>query len=166
MSISHGARLIDDAATSPSYREVILDYKVCYADTDAGGVVYHARYIEMVERARNKLMQLAGFSFASLSKEHDTQLVVHKIEAVYHASAFLEDELQLKTSLSVCRAARTVWQTEVMRDDVALASISIEMVALHVSNRRLRMHPDCLVLQLAKFVMPPSGVVIEDYPIV
>lgn len=141
----------------PLNDDAVLHYIVCYADTDAGGVVYHARYIEMVERARNRVMNLAGFTFAELSREHDTLLIVHKVNAVYHAPSFLDDHLQLKSRLTACEAARSIWLTEVRRDNVLLAEVSIEMVALHDSTRRLRPHPAILLERLAPFVsIPPA----------
>jgi acyl-CoA thioester hydrolase len=133
--------------------DLTLDYIVCYADTDAGGVVYHARYIEMVERARNKLMYLAGFSFATLGRQYQVMLIVHKVEAVYHAPAFLEDKLQLTSRITRCRPSRTVWVTDVTKDGVLIASITIEMVALHTVTRRLAKHPDAFLEALAPFVV-------------
>ncbi|GEM_PF-2285645 len=32
-------------------------FAIAYADTDAGGIVYHGRYIEIAERARMDLQQ-------------------------------------------------------------------------------------------------------------
>lgn len=138
-------------AVTPEHDESDLRYKVCYADTDAGGVVYHARYIEMVERARNRLMNVAGFSFAELKDRHDTLLVVHQVNGIYHAPAFLEDCLTLRTSVAVCKPSRTVWLTQVMRDDLLLATVSIDIVALYASTRQLRAHPELLLEKLALF---------------
>lgn len=131
-----------------------LHYTVCYADTDAGGVVYHARYIDMVERARNKLMYAAGFSFAMLAEQYQVMLIVHRVEAVYHAPAVLEDRLQLKSRLTECRAARSVWVTDVTRDDVLIASITIEIVALHTVTRRLTRHPEAFLERLSPYLAP------------
>lgn len=131
-----------------------LHYTICYADTDAGGVVYHARYIEMVERARNKLMNIAGFTFSMLAQEYQVMLIVHRVEAVYHAPALLEDRLQLKSRLTDCRPSRSVWVTDVRRDDVPIATVTIEMVALHTATRRLTRHPDAFLERLAPYLVP------------
>jgi acyl-CoA thioester hydrolase len=131
-----------------------LHYTVCYADTDAGGVVYHARYIDMVERARNKLMYAAGFTFAMLAEQYQVMLIVHRVEAVYHAPAVLEDRLQLRSRLTDCRAARSVWVTDVTRDDVLIASITIEIVALHTVTRRLARHPEAFLERLSPYLVP------------
>ncbi|HSK41895.1 MAG TPA: thioesterase family protein [Arenibaculum sp.] len=131
-----------------------LHYTVCYADTDAGGVVYHGRYIEMVERARNKLMNVAGFTFSMLEQQYQVMLIVHKTQAVYHAPAVLEDQLQLKSRLTKCRASRSVWVTDVTRDGTLIASVTIEIVALHTATRQLALHPNAFLERLAPYVVP------------
>jgi acyl-CoA thioester hydrolase len=144
-------------------QETLVRHRVCYADTDAGGVVYHSRYIELAEHARNRLMYHVGFSFASLLKEHQVQLMVHKVEAVYHAPALLEDELGLRATIRECRPSRSVWRTEVHRHDVGgpqrelVAVIHIEMVAWDASSRRLTRHPDALLQALAPHVVAPPA---------
>lgn len=128
-----------------------LVHSVSYADTDAGGVVYHGRYIEMAERARNRLMRKAGFSFASLGERYDTMLVMHKIAATYHVPAFLEDELQLRTRVPVCKASRSVWLTEVWRQAQLVATIELQIVCVCVSTRQLARHPAPFVEALAAY---------------
>ena len=118
-----------------------LCHSVSYADTDAGGVVYHGRYIEMAERARNRLMRMAGFSFASLKDQHDVMLVMHKVVATYHAPAHLEDELRLLTQVPVCKRSRSVWVTEMRLGTTLLATIELQIVCLSVSARQIAPHP-------------------------
>lgn len=131
---------------------IALPYTVCYADTDAGGVVYHARYVEMAERARNRLLALAGFSLDMLAREYETLLVVHRLSVTYHAPARLEDELMLNAVLTDCGVARSIWFTKVMRADAELACVTAEVVALHSTTRHLRMHPSILLDRLQPFV--------------
>jgi acyl-CoA thioester hydrolase len=128
-----------------------LHHKVCYADTDAGGVVYHARYIEMVERSRNRVMYAAGYSFAELAQAHQVMLIVHKVQATYLAPAFLEDDLSLSSRLSACRPSRTVWETEVRRGETLLATVSMDMVALDTVTRRLARMPEAFLAALRPF---------------
>lgn len=131
----------------------VLNYHVSYPDTDAAGVINHGRYIDMAERARHDLLKQAGLSYASLSQEHDTLLVVHKINATYHASGVLEDSLQISTGLSLCSAARTVWVTRIHRAATLLATVTAELAALHASTKIIRRHPDILLSKLAPFAL-------------
>lgn len=129
-----------------------LCYTVAYPDTDAAGVVFHGRYLEMAERARNHVVNLAGFSYASLAREHDTMLTVHKVEAIYHGSGVLEDRLKIQTKLIHSGAARTVWLTEIVRESAVLVTVRAEIVALYASTRGVRQYPQALLNALAPYV--------------
>lgn len=61
-----------------------MNYSVFYADTDAGNIVYHGRYIEMSDLARNMPMNVAEFTFSMLARQYQVMLTVRKAEAVYH----------------------------------------------------------------------------------
>ncbi len=137
--------------------DLTIHHRVCYADTDAGGVVYHARYIEFAELARNRLMYQAGFSFASLMKEHQVQLMVHKVNAVYHAPAMLEDDITLRTAIGDCRPSRSVWVTEARRGDELLAVISLDMIAWNTGTRQLTRHPEAFLQALESYRAEPAA---------
>src|SRR5262249_39725964 len=132
--------------------DATLKYLVCYADTDAGGIVYHGRFLEMVERARNRVMYGAGLSFGQLADEYGIMLIVHRAEAVYYAPAGLEDHLELKSRLTACQASRSIWVTDVRRDNMLLARVTIEMVALDIKSRQLARHPDAVIQKLTPYV--------------
>ncbi|WP_126282449.1 acyl-CoA thioesterase [Burkholderia stagnalis] len=137
--------------------DTTLDYEVGYADTDAGGIVYHARYIEMAERARNRLMRAAGYSFARLA-EDGALFIVRRVEAVYHAPAWLEDTLTLRARIASVTVSRSVWVTDVTRDGAPVAQITIEMVAVDRATRRAVPHPAALIECLAPYAAQPAGV--------
>lgn len=132
--------------------DTTLKYLVCYADTDAGGIVYHARFLDMVERARNRVMYSAGLSFRHLADEYGIMLIVHRVEAVYYAPAALEDHLELKSRLTSCQPSRSIWLTDVRRENMLLARITIEMVALDIASRQLARHPDAVIEKLMPYV--------------
>lgn len=141
------------ALSAPSNGACVLNYHVSYPDTDAAGVINHGRYIDMAERSRHDLLRKAGLSYASLSQEHDTLLVVHKIHATYHASGVLEDNLQISTALSLCSSARTVWVTHIRSTATLLATVTAELAALHAGTKLIRRHPDILLSRLAPFAV-------------
>jgi acyl-CoA thioester hydrolase len=146
-------------SNSSSIPDTTVTHRVCYADTDAGGIVYHARYIELVEQARNQLMYLAGFSFAGLARDHGVALIVRKVVADYRAPAFLEDELRMRSRIVQCQPSRSVWVTDVRRGEDLLATITIEMVAADPATRQLARHPEPLLQALSRFLddAPAAG---------
>ena len=44
--------------------------RVYFEDTDAGGVVYHARYLAFFERARTELLRAMGIHQQELKDKH------------------------------------------------------------------------------------------------
>lgn len=69
--------------------------RVYYEDTDAGGIVYYANYLNFFERARTEWLRAAGIGQQMLAESHGLMFVVKNIAVDYHASAKLDDELKL-----------------------------------------------------------------------
>ena len=70
--------------------------RVYYEDTDAGGVVYHARYLHFFERARTEYLRTLNFSQQSLLQEQQLAFVVKTMSIDYCIPAKLDDILLLK----------------------------------------------------------------------
>jgi acyl-CoA thioester hydrolase len=71
--------------------------RIYYADTDAGGVVYHGAYLDMAERARTELLREAGIPHATLQAEHDCLFMVRRANLEYLRPARLDDMLTITT---------------------------------------------------------------------
>ncbi len=71
--------------------------RVYYDDTDAGGVVYHANYLRMAERARTEALRDLGIPHAELSSQHGLFFVVRRVKLDYVAPARLDDSLSVIT---------------------------------------------------------------------
>lgn len=73
--------------------------RVYYDDTDAGGIVYHATYLRMAERARTEALRELGVAHAELIAGHGLVFVVRHAELDYRAPARLDDALVVVSSL-------------------------------------------------------------------
>ena len=73
--------------------------RVYYAETDAGGVVYHARYLNFLERGRTEMMRDCGFDLAAHSRETGGAFVLAEANLKYKAPARLDDELIVETGV-------------------------------------------------------------------
>ena len=67
--------------------------RVYYADTDAGGVVYHANYLRFAERARTEALRDMGIPHAEMVSLHGLMFMVRRIKVDYLGSARLDDSL-------------------------------------------------------------------------
>ena len=61
--------------------------RVYYEDTDAGGVVYHARYLHFLERARTEYLRTFNFSQQVLLAENKSAFVVKSMNVDYRIPA-------------------------------------------------------------------------------
>ncbi len=71
------------------YKKHVFNFHIAYADTDAGGIVYHARYIEIAERARMDWMDF------TMPENGDVGFVLHKLSMKYIRPLRLGDKFQV-----------------------------------------------------------------------
>jgi acyl-CoA thioester hydrolase len=71
--------------------------RIYYADTDAGGVVYHANYLTFAEHARTECLRARGIPHALMTAEHDCLFMVRRVDLEYLRPARLDDMLTITT---------------------------------------------------------------------
>jgi acyl-CoA thioester hydrolase len=71
--------------------------KVYYEDTDAGGVVYYANYLNFLERARTEAITSIGLSNKKIKEDFGSLIIVKSCNINYKMSANLEDELSIRS---------------------------------------------------------------------
>ncbi len=81
-----------------------LPVRVYYEDTDAGGVVYHARYLHFLERARTEWLRQFGFNQIEL-KEQSTVFVVRDMTLKFVKPARLDDLLTVTVEVTAVKNA-------------------------------------------------------------
>lgn len=74
-------------------------FAIAYADTDAGGIVYHGRYIEIAERARMDVLR--GIKYP----DGDVGFVVRDLNIRYIKPLFLADTVVVETAVTKLGAA-------------------------------------------------------------
>lgn len=70
-------------------------FYVYYSETDAGGVVYHTKYIEFCEKCRTDFLRKLEFNQSELLKDYNIGFVVSSINANFKMSAKLDDYLKV-----------------------------------------------------------------------
>lgn len=79
--------------------------RVYFEDTDTAGIVYHANYLKYMERARTEWLRRLGMTSRQLIDTEDAVFVVHHVTMDFHRPAFLDDLLELHTSVPLMRGA-------------------------------------------------------------
>lgn len=75
-----------------------LEKKVYYHDTDCGGVVYYARYLEFLEDARTEFCLSKGVDLGEWFSK-GVSFVVVRIELDYKSPARYAEKLNVRTSI-------------------------------------------------------------------
>jgi acyl-CoA thioester hydrolase len=116
-----------------------LKIRVYYEDTDAGGVVYHARYLGFAERGRSEMLRDAGFEHARLFNEGGTAFAVVGLSVSYKSPARLDDLLTVRTWLSRVGGASMEMKQEVWCEDRLLAELNVTLVCVDRSFKAVRL---------------------------
>ena len=102
--------------------------KVYYEDTDAGGVVYYANYLKYLERARTEALTNIGLSNLKIKDNFEALIIVKSCNIDYKKSAFLEDELNIKSHIiSITKTSFTMSQT-VIKNKIVIAEAKVHLV--------------------------------------
>lgn len=93
-------------------------FAIAYADTDAGGIVYHGRYIEIAERARMDILR--GIKFP----DGDVGFVVRDLSIRYVHPLFLSDTVIVETTVTKLGAASLSVEQKFVKDGVICAILT------------------------------------------
>jgi acyl-CoA thioester hydrolase len=110
--------------------------RVYFEDTDAGGVVYHARYLNFFERARTEMLRAMGVSQTELREKHGYIWVVLDIAVKFKQAARLDDELLVTAQLQWVKGVRQGFRQEMTRqsDNAVVATAELSAVMLHADS--------------------------------
>ncbi len=74
-------------------------FRVYYEDTDAGGVVYHANYLNFFERTRTEWLRSKGLQQSVMRDEANVILAIRNINIDFVLPARLDDLLTVSTEV-------------------------------------------------------------------
>lgn len=114
-------------------------FRVYYEDTDAGGIVYHARYLAFAERARAEALRALGIEVGKLAREEDIAFVVHGLNIKYHAPLILDEVLCVETSLLDMKASSLHLRQSIVnlsKESLLSVTLDVELVCLRMSRMK------------------------------
>ena len=121
-----------------------LPIRVYFQDTDAGGVVYHASYVNFMERARTEWLRGFGFTSSGLIKELGVMFVVRSLKLDYLKPALLDDMLSVSAQLKEVGRSRITLHQSMMRGDEILVEGEIHLVCVTADSFKPVSVPDVL----------------------
>lgn len=110
--------------------------RIYYQDTDAGGVVYHANYLSIAERARTEALREMGAPHAEMVVRFGVLFVVHRVSLLYQRPARIDELITIETEFSELRGASVTLRQEFLRDSDSLAVLEVGLGCARVSDGR------------------------------
>ncbi|OTP92052.1 tol-pal system-associated acyl-CoA thioesterase [Gilliamella apicola] len=121
--------------------------RVYYEDTDAGGVVYHARYLAFYERARTEMLRQLDINQQTLLQE-GIAFVVKKMDISYDFPARLDDMLTISTQVEQIRKASIIFKQTILNQNKQIISNADVIIAcVNMTKMKPCALPKLLVLE-------------------
>lgn len=99
--------------------------RVYFEDTDFSGVVYHARYLHFMERARSDMLACVGIDQRKVHAEGQGAYAVTEMHIKYRRAAVFDDALLVVSTVEAVRAASCDIHQTVMRGDEILTEARV-----------------------------------------
>ncbi len=128
-----------------------LPVRIYYSDTDAGGIVYHSRYLDMTEHGRTEFLRFLGGHQKKILTEQKIGFVVKSIHIDYKRPGVLDDLLHVKTTVSKCERVTLVFHQDVCRGEEILASLDVKVCSVSMETLRPLPIPDEIKKEILTF---------------
>ncbi len=113
-----------------------IPIRVYWEDTDAGGVVYHARYVAFLERARSDWMRALGHGQQAMRDGHGLVFAVHSMRMDFLKPARLDDLLDATVEVLRVGRASMVFAQRIVRGGELLLTAEVKIAALRAADFR------------------------------
>ena len=111
--------------------------RVYFSETDAEGIVYHTKYLDFAEHGRTELLReiFPELSQRELQKE-GVIFVVKNISIDYRMPGFLDDLLDIYTTVEVKGHFSVLFNQEIKRGDDILAVVMVKAASVSAETKR------------------------------
>ncbi len=113
-------------------------FRVYYEDTDAGGVVFYANYLKFIERGRTEYLRELGFEQSIQTKEKNLVFVVRSLSADYLSPAFLDDMIEVQTSIKLIKNASLIFAQKILNLEKNTVLFNAEVKVVSVLKNNLK----------------------------
>ena len=121
--------------------------RVYYEDTDAGGIVYHARYLYFLERARTEWLRSLGFNQSTL-KQQNTIFVVRDMGLKFVQPAQLDDELAVTVNVTQFKKASIKVVQTILCQGKTMLQADVTIACLNASTFKPQAMPQSILSTL------------------
>ncbi len=134
------------------YKTFIHNVKIYYEDTDSGGVVYYANYLKYFERARTEALLTIGLSNLKIKAEFNCLIIVKSCNIEYKKSAYLEDNLTIKSFISSVTKTSFVMDQTIYKDDLLIVDAKTHLVFVNKIGKPTKI-PDIVLNNFEPYIL-------------
>jgi acyl-CoA thioester hydrolase len=102
-----------------------MKIRVYYEDTDAGGIVYHTRYINFCERARSEIFFECNMQPGDGA---NSGFVVRDIKASFLATSTLGDIVEVTSKILKLKNSSMILLQEIYKEEIKIFTMEILLV--------------------------------------
>ena len=134
------------------HKTFIHNVKIYYEDTDSGGVVYYANYLKYFERARTEALLTIGLSNLKIKAEFNCLIIVKSCNIEYKKSAYLEDNLTIKSFISSVTKTSFVMDQTIYKDDLLIVDAKTHLVFVNKIGKPIKI-PDIVLNNFDPYIL-------------
>jgi tol-pal system-associated acyl-CoA thioesterase len=127
--------------------EFIYPLRIHIEDTDFTGLVYHANYLNFMERARSEWLEKLGYGI-TWQREQELYFLVHSLQMTFLKPARLHELVEVVTRVKEARAASIIFDQylrSAQSNDKILCKAEIKIACVDDSMRPRRLPKACLL---------------------
>ncbi len=117
-----------------------LAQRVYFEDTDFSGRVYHARYLQFMERGRSDYLRLLGIHHNALARD-GLAFAVRHMEIDFLKPASIDDVIIVRTAPVEASGAQVVLAQEVLCGAELLIRAKVTVALIGANGRAVRLPP-------------------------
>ena len=117
-----------------------IKIRVYYEDTDAGGIVYHSRYLNFAERARTEFLRKINLEQQVIKEKYGTIFVVKSLKIDYLNFARLDDLLLIKTNICDLNKAKVNFQQLIYKEKSIITKLKVTVCCINNNRKISRMN--------------------------
>lgn len=118
--------------------------RVYFEDTDAGGIVYHARYLYFLERARTEWLRDLGFNQSEL-KQQNVMFVVRDMNIKWQKPAMLDEPLDISVSIVEAKKASLKMQQIISTTTEQKVQADVTIACIDAMNKKPMAIPRAII---------------------
>lgn len=113
--------------------------RVYYEDTDAGGIVYHSKYLNYAERARTEMLRCHGIAQSDMRQAEGVVFAVRDCQVAFRRPARFDELLEVRTEVSALAGATISMAQKITRDGEILVTLDFRIAAVNEKGRATRL---------------------------